>query len=181
MDPFIGEIKMLGCNYAPVGYAFCNGQLIPIQQNPALFSIIGTTYGGNGSSNFALPNLQGRSPLAWGSGPGLTPRAIGESSGAASVTLTPANLPMHNHVLEGTTTVAATPPVAPAGAVWGTGVSSGGKAPTVTKLYATTLSAPVTMAQDLAPAGGSQPHNNESPFLTINFVIATEGIFPQRP
>ncbi|HQU84917.1 MAG TPA: tail fiber protein, partial [Pyrinomonadaceae bacterium] len=103
-EPFIGEIKMVGFNFAPRGYATCDGQLLPIAQNTALFSILGTQYGGNGTSNFALPNFQGRSSMFWGQGPGLTPRFIGESAGVSSVTLLSNEMPAHNHGVNGTST-----------------------------------------------------------------------------
>jgi len=176
-EPYIGEIRMFAGNFAPVNYAFCNGQLLAIQQNSALFSILGTTYGGNGTSNFALPNLQGRTPIHWGQGPGLTNRVIGEMGGEASVTLNSSTMPMHNHVLNATATPAPTPAVAPSGTVWAQGVAGHAGA---TKLYASVNTNPATMGQDLALAGGNQPHNNESPYLAINFIIALYGAYPSR-
>jgi microcystin-dependent protein len=161
-EPFIAEIKMFGGSFAPRGYALCNGQLLSIAQNTALFSLLGTTYGGNGTTTFGLPNLQGRVPMHPGQGPGLTPRSLGESGGVESVTLSTQELPAHFH---SAVTDSAATSNRPAGHVLARGGS-----------YADTGNA--------LPAGGSvggnQPHNNMQPFLTVNFIIALEGVFPSR-
>jgi microcystin-dependent protein len=171
-DPFVAEIRIFPFNFAPRGWAFCNGQLLPISQNTALFSLLGTTYGGNGSSNFALPDLQGRAPMHPGQGPGLSPHDLGETSGSETVTLLESEIPSHNHSL-----MAQSVPLGgsanPAGNTLNR-VASG-------NLYANSSANPVSLApQALAPAGGNQPHNNMMPYLTANFCIALQGVFPPR-
>lgn len=162
---------MLGCNFAPSGWAFCNGQLMPISQNTALFSLLGTNYGGNGQSNFALPDLQGRMPMHRGLGAGLSERWIGESGGVESVTLLASEIPSHNHLLRGADPADA-PLSDPFNAVLGQPThrpyAPGGTNPTVTS------------DQMLVVAGASQPHTNMPPYLVLNFVIALQGIFPPR-
>ncbi len=169
-EPFLGEVKIFAGNFAPRGFAFCNGQLLPISQNTALFSLLGTSFGGNGTSNFALPNLQGQMPLHAGSGPGLSPRVVGEQGGEASVTLTTAQIPPHNHGVnasEGTgTTVTPAPSVALA--------ATAGKAVYRAPSNLGAMGAP------LASAGGGQPHENRQPYLALTFIIAMQGIFPAR-
>lgn len=167
-DPFVGEIRMFGGNFAPVGWALCNGQIVPISQNTALFSLLGTQYGGNGTSTFALPNLQGLTPMHQGQGPGLTPRTMGDQGGVETVTLTQQQLPAHTHLPQAT--IGAGNRQSPAGANWS---SIRGR------LYGTT--AGVTMATGaLSSTGGSQPHNNVAPYLAVTFIIALNGIFPAR-
>ncbi len=168
-DQFIGEIRMFGGNFAPTGWAMCDGQLIPLAQNTALFSLLGTQYGGNGTSNFALPNLQGVSPIGPGAGPGLTPRTVGESGGSEAVTLTPEQLPAHAHVPNASTGQGST--TSPDGANW---------AEIRGRLYGTVADVPMSPAA-LASAGGSQPHNNLAPFLVVTFIIALQGTYPTRP
>jgi microcystin-dependent protein len=170
-DPFIAEIRIFPFNFAPRGWAWCNGQLMPLSQNTALFSLLGTTYGGDGKSTFALPNLQGRAPMHPGQGPGLSNRSLGETGGSETVTLTQSEMPSHGHALRAATQDNAdvntiTPTVSFAG-------STGGA------LY---QAAPNVALSDqaLAPAGGSLPHNNMQPFLTCYFCIALQGIFPPR-
>lgn len=163
-DPFLGEIKLVGFNFAPLDWAFCDGQLLSIAQNTALFSILGTTYGGDGVTTFALPNLRGRVPLHPGT------NVLGTVSGAATVTLTSAEIPAHTHVLRATTSEANV--LAPDGATLAAATS---------QVYADQLSQPVALAAGaLAAAGGSQPHENMQPYLALNFVIALSGIFPSR-
>jgi microcystin-dependent protein len=164
-DQFIGEIRIMGCTFAPVGWAQCNGQIIPINQNTALFSLLGTFYGGDGRSNFALPNLQGSAPMDYGNGTGLTPRDLGESSGEQAVTLLTSQLPAHTHT-QGAIVGPGNTPI-PDGAIF---------AASFTYQYAAKPN--TTMAQ--IPVGGSQPHNNLPPYLVMNFVIALQGIFPAR-
>ncbi|GAA0357380.1 phage tail protein [Bacillus horti] len=173
MDPFIGEIRVFSGTYAPLGWAFCNGQLIPISQNTTLFAILGTTYGGDGKTTFALPNLQGRVPLHAGNGPGLSQRILGQMGGENAVTLIEANLPNHLHSVNvaGSGTQAS-----PEGAVW----ASGGRGQAETYTSPNSNLVPMSPAA-ISPSGGSTPHENKQPFLTVNFIIALEGIFPQRP
>jgi microcystin-dependent protein len=172
-DPFVAEIRIFPFNFAPRGWAWCNGQLLPISQNTALFSLLGTTYGGDGKSTFALPDLQGRAPMHPGQGPGLSLHDLGETGGSETVSLLESEIPSHAHALmaQGTPgdsnvpaansiarVVGATPYLPPAGAPL---VSMSG--------------------QMLAPAGGDQPHNNLQPYLTCYFNIALQGVFPPRP
>lgn len=170
-DPFIAEIRIFPFNFPPFGWAHCDGQLYPINQNTALFALLGTTYGGDGRSNFALPDLQGRAPMQPGEGTGLSPRALGEAGGSEYVTLLESEIPSHTHPLGVTvdpadTTVPGTDRVL--------GASDGGR------LYQSAADA--TLAADsLAPTGGSQPHNNMQPYLTAYFNIALRGTFPPRP
>lgn len=172
-EPFLGEIKMFGGNFAPRGYAFCNGQLLAISQNTALFAILGTTYGGNGQTTFALPDLRGRAPMHQGQGPGLSNRSLGESGGAESVTLTVSQMPQHNHLATpNNRTANVQDPVA--------GVP--GRAPDGSFFY---RNAPDPAQGPMDPgfisvAGASQPHGNMPPFLAVSFIIALQGIFPSR-
>lgn len=170
-DPFVAEIRIVPSNFAPSGWAFCDGQLLPIAQNTALFSLLGTTYGGNGTSTFALPDLQGRAPMHPGTGPGLTRRDLGESGGTASVTLLSSEMPAHNHGLGAAASVADTATPGP-----GTSLarSSGGA------LYQDSADTELATTA-VATAGGGQPHNNMQPYLTMNFIIALQGVFPLRP
>lgn len=169
-EPFIAEIRIFAGNFAPRGWAFCNGQLLPISQNTALFSLIGTTYGGDGRSTTALPNLQGRAPMHPGRGPGLTDRRLGERGGVETVTLSEAQMPNHSHALQGTRES-------------GDNLNPGNNyLARGTAMYAPPPSSGVSpMASNaLASVGGSQPHNNLQPFLAINFIIALVGLYPSR-
>jgi microcystin-dependent protein len=171
-DPFVAEIRIFPFNFAPKGWAFCNGQLLPISQNTALFSLLGTTYGGDGKSTFALPDLQGRAPMHPGQGPGLSLHDLGETGGSETVTLLQSEIPDHTHSLRADVIDVADTNVPSPSASFA--LSSGGT------LYQT--SANVQLApQALAPAGGSLPHNNLMPYLTMNFNIALQGVFPPRP
>lgn len=168
-EPFLAEIKMFGGNFAPRGWAFCQGQILSIAQNTALFSLLGTTYGGNGQTTFALPDLRGRYPMQPGQGPGLSPRTLGEQGGSESVTLITNQMPAHNHLLNASTEDAGVKN--PTGQVLAT---------TTAPTYAT---GPINATMNPAAIGangGSQPHNNMSPFLCINYIIALEGIYPSR-
>jgi microcystin-dependent protein len=175
-DPFIAEIRAFGFNFAPIGWVFCDGQLLPISQFDAVFALIGTTYGGNGTVNFALPNLMGRAPMDWGSGTGLTPRVIGEPLGTDSVTLTSLQIPSHNHMI---VTEAATSTDdqtdTPSVNAW-LGSSAG------SQMYTDNATTPnVAFAQNaIGVTGGSQPHNNLQPLLVLNFCFSLSGIFPTR-
>ena len=170
-DPFVAEIRIFGFNFAPKGWAMCNGQLLPISQNTALFSLLGTIYGGDGRSTFGLPNMQGNAPMFWDQGPGLSLRDIGETGGEQTVTLIQNQIPSHNHQASG---VAGNGPTSPANNTWGTGA---GRTPSPTYVNG----APnVSMGNALSSIGGSFPHNNMQPYLTLNFCIAMQGIFPPR-
>jgi microcystin-dependent protein len=169
-DQFLAEIRIVGFEFAPTGWATCDGQVLPIQQNTALFSLLGTNYGGNGTSNFALPNLQDSFAIGAGQGSGLTPRAPGETGGSASVTLLQSQMPQHAHGLLAT---AAATTGAPAGAALAT-TATGAAAYRIP-------SSTVSMAPDaLGPAGGAQPHNNRQPYSGLMFCIAMQGIYPPR-
>ena len=171
-DPFVAEIRIFAGTFAPRGWAFCNGQLLAISQNTALFSLVGTLYGGDGTTTFGLPNLQGNSPLGQGSGPGLNPRSVGESGGSATVTLLPTELPQHLHAVSASSAGGLLP--APPGNRWATpGAARGLKA------YEATGGAAMAPAA-IGVSGSSQPHNNRIPFLCLTFIIALQGIFPPR-
>lgn len=173
-DPFVAEIRIFGFNFAPTGWAQCNGQLLPISQNTALFSLLGTMYGGDGKSTFALPGLQGDAPMMWGQGAGLSLYDEGETGGSQTVTLLLSEIPAHNHNVSAQNTPANVNAPAPntvSLARSGAGGSAYGP-----------LASNVNMAfQTLSPAGGSLPHNNMQPYLVLNFCIAMQGVFPARP
>lgn len=171
-DPFVAEIRIFPFNFAPRGWAFCDGQLMPLSQNTALFSLLGTTYGGNGKSNFAIPNMGGAAPMHPGQGPGLSLHDLGETGGSETVTLLESEIPAHSHGLGASTQPADSQD--PAG---------GSIARVVGALpYLAPASGPlVFMAPDaLAPTGGDVPHNNMMPYLTFHFCIALQGVFPPR-
>jgi len=170
-QPFLGEIRMFAGNFAPVGWAFCQGQTLSIAENTALFSLLGTTYGGDGVNTFALPDLRGRVPVHQGQGPGLSAYIIGELAGAEAVTLISSQMPIHSHVAQGNGGTGTAH--VPAGQVWaGTAAA---------KQFVPGASANGTMnPQSLGAAGGSQPHDNMLPYLVVNFIIATNGVFPSR-
>lgn len=170
-DPFVAEIRLFPFNFAPRGWAFCDGQLLPLSQNTALFSLLGTTYGGNGKSNFALPNLQGRSPMHPGQGPGLSLHDLGETGGSETVSLLESEIPSHAHQLRANTLDLADTNIA--GPSASLALSASG---TLYQATANSFAAP----EALAPAGGDQPHNNLQPYLTLNFCIALQGVFPPR-
>jgi microcystin-dependent protein len=172
-EPFIGEIRMTGWNFAARGWALCNGQLLPIQQNTALFSLLGTTFGGNGQTTFALPDLRGRVPINQGQGPGLTNRTMGENAGSEHVTLNQNQMPAHQHLVKASE---AADTANPANAVLG--ADSRGTPPTI---YNSSPDSTTMNPQMIAPAGGNQPHDNMQPYLCVNFIIALEGIYPSRP
>ena len=169
-NPFLGEIRMFGGNFAPQGWAFCNGQVLSIVQYTALFSLLGTTYGGDGERTFALPNLQGRVPIDQGNGPGLAPYVIGEFGGEENHTLTLSEMPAHKHEF-----VSAGPPTldSPAGAVLGSPTSGAA-------LYAPSSPTATMNPAGSATIGSGQPHSNLMPYLCTSFIIALEGIFPSR-
>ncbi len=167
-DPFVAEIRIFPFNFAPKGWAWCNGQIVPISQNTALFSLLGTTYGGDGKSTFALPDLQGRAPMHPGQGQGLSPHDLGETGGSETVTLLQSEIPAHAHAV--TASQADAIERFPAGQLLATGVGVGAYAPA----SGTRQLSPST----LTPAGGDQPHNNLQPYLVLSFCIALQGIFP---
>ena len=172
-DPFVAEIRIFPFNFAPTGWAKCNGQLLPISQNTALFSLLGTTYGGNGQSTFALPNMQGSTPMHPGQGPGLSLHDLGETGGSETVTLLQTEIPAHSHTIRANNSDGVQP--APA-----SNVSS---APGADRdLFWYKAGPPnATMKADASGfAGGNLPHNNMMPYLTVNFCIAMQGVFPPR-
>jgi microcystin-dependent protein len=175
MDPFVAEIRIFPFNFAPKGWAWCNGQIMPISQNTALFSLLGTTYGGDGKSNFALPNLQGAAPMQPGQGPGLSLHDLGEEGGTTTVTLLETEIPAHTHTV-GAQITPLGDVQAPAGATLGRPASG--------NLYFAPPGAPPALvsmdANTIGVAGGSQPHNNLQPYLTLYFNIALQGVFPPR-
>ena len=178
-EPFLGEIRIVGFTFAPRGWAFCNGQVLPIAQNTALFSLLGTSYGGDGRSTFALPDFRNRAPMHWGQGAGLTPRVIGEQDGEAAVTLLTSQLPQHSHALN--SGLLSTPNAAQNVATPSTqalfGLSNAGMA------YSDVAAPPAAFnaaAIGLTGGSGPQPHENRHPILALNFIIATQGIFPSR-
>lgn len=175
MDSFIGEIRLFAGNFAPKDWAFCDGQLLPISQNTALFSLLGTTYGGNGTSNFALPDLRGQAPMHWGSGPGLTLRVPGERVGTNTVTLLDSEMPTHNHLANAVATLGQAGQ-GPEEAYWAKSGAAGGRK----SLLAYGNGADRTAMSPLAleTTGGSQPHNNMQPYLGLNFIISLYGIYP---
>jgi microcystin-dependent protein len=173
-DPFVAEIRIFPFNFAPRGWAWCDGQLLPLSQNTALFSLLGTTYGGNGKSNFALPNLQGATPLFWGQGPGLSLYDIGQTGGSETVSLLESEIQAHAHTLVGSTAAADEEGTRnPAGNY--TGVPQAASA-----FYGAAANLVNMAPEALAPAGGDAPHNNMMPYLTFYFCIALQGVFPPR-
>jgi microcystin-dependent protein len=173
-DQFLAEIRIFGFNFAPTGWAMCNGQILPISQNTALFSLLGTTYGGNGQSTFALPNMEGNAPMHPGQGPGLSLHDLGEVGGSETVTLLQSEMPIHPHTLRGNFNTADVFDPSP--------VRSLARSDPGT-LYQSNTSANLTQMafNALTLAGGDLPHNNMMPFLVLNFCIALQGIFPARP
>ena len=171
-DPFVAEIRIFPFNFAPKGWAWCNGQLMPISQNTALFSLLGTTYGGDGKSNFALPNLQGSAPMHPGQGPGLSLHDLGETGGSETVTLLQSEIPAHSHALR------ASPDPADLTAPTATRSLAGSQGGAIYVSGSPPFS-PMAL-EALPPAGGSQPHNNMMPYLTFYFNIALQGVFPPR-
>ena len=170
MDPFVAEIRIFPFNFAPRGWAFCDGQILPLSQNTALFSLLGTTYGGDGKSNFALPNMQGNAPMHPGQGPGLSLHDLGEMGGSDTVSLLESEIPSHSHAVRASVQDATTRIVADQMPATGIGVGLYGPVPATAQLNANAL----------APAGGDQPHNNMQPYLTLNFCIALQGVYPPR-
>ena len=169
-DPFVAEIRIFPFNFAPKGWAWCNGQLMPISQNTALFSLLGTTYGGDGKSTFALPDLQGRAPMHPGQGPGLSLHDLGETGGSETVTLLESEIPVHSHSFNCSN--ADSNSQGPDAQRFGGGIGIA--------FYATPGALASLAPEALTPAGGDQPHNNMMPYLTFYFNIALQGVFPPR-
>ncbi len=172
MDPFVAEIRIFPFNFAPKGWAFCDGQILPLSQNTALFSLLGTTYGGNGESNFALPDMQGSTAMHPGQGPGLSLHDLGETGGSDTVTLLESEIPAHSH------SVMSVPANLP-----GNSNVPGGNAFAKSaqgSAYVASTNLATLSDQTIAPAGGDLPHNNLMPYLTMNFCIALQGVYPPR-
>ena len=169
-DPFVAEIRIFPFNFAPKGWAWCDGQLMPLSQNTALFSLLGTTYGGNGKSNFALPDLQGRAPMHPGQGPGLSLHDLGEAAGSETVTLLESEIPAHAHAVSAS--LADGISQTPAGERLATGIG--------VAAFGANANLVAMNPAALAPAGGDAPHNNMMPYLTFYFCIALQGVFPPR-
>lgn len=169
-DPFVAEIRIFPFNFAPRGWAWCDGQLLPISQNTALFSLLGTTYGGNGKSNFALPDLQGRAPMHPGQGPGLSLHDLGETGGSETVTLLESEIPAHSHSVNASQADSSSR--IPVGDLPAAGIGIG--------MYSAPASLIPMSPNAVAPVGGDQPHNNMMPYLTYYFNIALQGVFPPR-
>jgi microcystin-dependent protein len=169
-DPFVAEIRPFAFNFAPTGWAQCNGQLLPISQNTALFSLLGTYYGGDGKSTFGLPNLQGSAPMSQGQSPGTSERYLGEVSGEQFVTLIQSEMPAHPHALNAVETAAAARQ--PPGQMFAVGEA-------ISDYHTGTPNTNMHPSM-LAVAGGSLPHNNMQPYLVVNFCIALQGVFPPR-
>ncbi|MFN8531780.1 MAG: tail fiber protein [Anaerolineae bacterium] len=172
VDPFVAEIRMFAGNFAPAHWASCDGQILPISQNTALFSLLGTYYGGNGRSTFGLPNLQGSAPMGAGQGPGLTDRFLGEQSGTPTVTLIQTEIPVHSHPIRSSQGFPDSDRIQAGTAPGAFGTDA---------LYNTAIGTSTTMSpQALTVTGSSQPHNNMQPYLTVFFIIALQGVFPPR-
>lgn len=168
-EPFVGQIMTAGFNFAPLGWAFCNGQLLPISQNTALFSLLGTQFGGDGRTNFALPDFQGTVPVGFGQGPGLSLYDIGEEGGSTTVTLLETEIPSHTHTVSPVASDNERTTDHPSGAY-----------PTMGGIYASTPDGPAPMGSTPSSVAGGSPHDNLQPYLVVNFVIALQGIFPSR-
>ena len=170
MDPFVGEIRAFGFTFAPVGWAMCNGQLLPITQNTALFSILGTTYGGDGRSTFGLPNLQGVVPMHFGQGGGLTQRVLGETGGSETVTLLQSQIPAHSHPVGCNTEIG--DQYGPPGNLWAEDAAGNNE-------YAAVPNGSMATSA-IGPTGSGLPHDNMQPYVVLNYCISLQGVFPSR-
>lgn len=173
-DPFVAEIRIFTFQFAPRGWAACDGSILPIQQNTALFALLGTTYGGDGRNTFKLPDLGGRAPMFWDQGPGLSDHQLGEAGGSATVTLDASQLPAHKHQLQHAGAGVGAAYAAPGQSVL---LADAGRAQVYTSATGADTSAP---AAALAPVGGGGPHNNMQPYMALNFCICLQGTFPSR-
>jgi microcystin-dependent protein len=179
-NPFIGQVILFAGTFAPRGWALCNGQILPINQNTALFAILGTTYGGNGATTFGLPDLRGRVAVSQGQGPGLSNYTLGEQTGTENVTLNISQMPSHNHLVQANNS-AANPSNSPSNAFLSQTNTVVGRDVTIYPTYATSLAAASTLnATSVQAQGGSQPHSNVQPVLALNYIIALQGIYPSR-
>ncbi|MEI4552193.1 phage tail protein [Pseudoalteromonas spongiae] len=174
-EPFIAEVRIWANNFAPRGWSMCDGQLMQIAQNTALFSLVGTTYGGDGRTTFGLPNLKGRAPMHWGTGPGLTPRAWGQTGGTPAVTLVESQIPAHSHEIKGQNAAGDTN--APANRYLATDKRAGLK---IRNLKADANPNTTMSLSTLTNTGGTKSHENRQPYLALNFCIATIGLYPSR-
>lgn len=179
MDPLLAMIFAFGSNFAPSGYAFCNGQILAISSNTALFSLLGTTYGGNGTSNFALPNLQGRAPIGMGQSPGTSNYILGQSGGVETVTLTTNQIPSHTHLVNVNNGAGGTAPGTTTYLAAGPSTGSGPNA-SVLNIYTTNANNTTLNTNTIAASGGGQPFTVVQPYLAISYVIAISGVFPSR-
>jgi microcystin-dependent protein len=173
MDQFVGQIIAVGFNFAPVGWVPCDGRLLPISQYDVLFTLLGTTFGGDGQSTFAVPDLRGRSPVGQGTGSGLTPRSVGEPSGTESVTLISTQIAAHTHTLLAVTAAGTLPQ--PSGT---TALAT--QSNSAVSMYGAGPNTITLAPQSITPAGGNQPHENRQPFNTVNYIISTEGVYPTQ-
>ncbi len=181
MDEYIGIIKLFGGNFAPQGWLYCDGSILNISQYSALFALLGTTYGGNGSSTFALPDLRGRAAIGQGQGPGLQNYQLGQVGGQETVTLVAGQLPSHNHMLMGSTSAANTNSPTNAVLAQASATTGGGDSADM-NAYLTGSAPNTTMAANaIGVTGGNQPHENRSPYLALGYIICVEGVFPTRP
>lgn len=174
MDPYLGEIRLFAGSYAPAGWLFCQGQLLYVGQYPALYTILGNTYGGTAPTTFNLPDLRGRALLHFGAGPGLTPRPMGSTTDASAVQLDYSQMPAHTHTAQGAIDNTSQNP---GGALWGGGVPGPGRG---TAIYATTDVDSSMSPQAIRSSGGNLPHNNMQPYLPINYIISIDGTYPVR-
>jgi microcystin-dependent protein len=180
VDCYLGEIRLFGGSFAPVGWHYCDGTLLPISNNEALFSLIGTAWGGNGTTNFGLPDLRGRVPIGQGAGGGLTPRTLGQTFGTSMVTITAATYPTHTHAFGASTVAATATTLATSSGLAALGVPTSGS---VVGYVPPTSAGQVDQfnAASIVPQGGSQPHENLMPYQALQYIIAMQGIYPTRP
>lgn len=180
MDPILGEIRLFGFNFAPRGWALCQGQIMSIAQNTALYSLLGTQFGGDGQTTFALPDLRSRVPLGQGQGAGLSNYTVGEMAGTENVTLLSSQMPSHNHMLMGSTDAATANTITKSVLATPSGTTEGSETPVSVNAYAVANNLTPADPNAISAAGGNQGHPNMQPFLCLNYCIAVEGIYPSR-